>query len=251
MNQFSLGLCSVSFRGHTPKEILEEMQKASLNLIEWGSDLHAPANSPEALEKIANLQKEYGVTCHSYGTYFRVGVHPAVEIYPYIRAARALGTRTLRLWAGEKDSEDFSPEEKEAFFNECRTLAEIAKNEGVVLCTECHNKTYTNCYESALELMRETHSPHFRTYWQPNQFRSEEENVLAAKTLSPFTENVHLFHWRGKEKHPLCDGKEIWKTYLSQFTGKEALLLEFMPDGKLTTLKREAYAAREILEELG
>lgn len=226
------------------------MKKASLDLIEWGSDLHAPANSPEHLSKLADLQKEYGVTCHSYGTYFRIGVQSSLEIYPYIQAAKLLGTRTLRLWAGEKNSEDFSVKEKEAFFKECRALAEIAKNEDVVLCTECHNKTYTNRYESALELMRETHSPHFRTYWQPNQFRSEEENLLSAKALSPFTENVHLFHWQGKEKYPLLEGKEIWKRYLSRFSGKEALLLEFMPDGKLDTLTREANAAREILEEL-
>ena len=129
-------------------------------------------------------------------------------------------------------------------------MAEIAKDEGVILCTECHNKTYTNRCESASELIREVSSPHFRTYWQPNQFRSEEENILSAKALSPFTENIHLFHWQGKEKYPLLEGKEIWKRYLSCFSGKEALLLEFMPDGKLDTLKREADAAREILKEL-
>ena len=37
-----LGLVSVSFRGHTPREILEEMKKVGLSCIEWGSDVHAP-----------------------------------------------------------------------------------------------------------------------------------------------------------------------------------------------------------------
>jgi sugar phosphate isomerase/epimerase len=250
MKQYSLGLCSVSFRKHTPLEILSEMQKASLQIIEWGSDIHAPADNEKALSDLVKLQQEYGVTCSSYGTYFRIGITPAEELSTYIHAAKILGTKTLRLWAGNKDSRDFDGEEKEAFFKECRLLAELAEAEGVKLCMECHNKTYTNFYQSALELMQKVNSDHFRMYWQPNQFREDDENVTAAKLLSPYTENIHIFHWQGKEKLPLSEGKEIWKTYLSHFSGKETLLLEFMPDGKLSSLKREADAARKILEEL-
>ena len=249
MKHFSIGLCSVSFRKHSPTEILEEMKRAELSRIEWGSDVHAPAENLDTLQKIVDLQREYGVFCHSYGTYFRIGIHPVEEIYSYIRAAQVLGTTTLRLWAGDKNSEDFTSAEKEHFFKDCRALANIAEEEGVTLCMECHNKTYTNRFCAALELMQAVDSPNFRMYWQPNQFRSEEENNLAAKALSPFTENIHLFHWQGKEKYPLLDGKEIWKTYLNHFSGTKTLLLEFMPDGKIESLKREADSARKILEE--
>jgi len=45
----------------------------------------------------------------------------------------------------------------------------------------------------------------------------------------------------------LREGVEIWKEYLSCFAGRRTLLLEFMPDGKMETLKREAAALREIV----
>lgn len=250
MKHFFMGLCSVSFRKHTPKEILEAMQTAGFDRIEWGSDIHAPADDRERILSLVKMQKEYGVTCSSYGTYFKVGVHSAEELLPCVRAAKLLGTNVLRIWAGEKNSEDLTEEEKKDFFAQCRLLANIAAGEGVVLCTECHNKTYTNHYESALELMRAVDSPHFRTYWQPNQFRDDEYNVAAAAALSPYTENVHVFHWIGKEKLPLTQGKEIWKQYLNRFRGSETLLLEFMPDGRLDTLQDEANALKSILEEL-
>lgn len=250
MKRFSTGLCSVSFRKHTPKEILEAMQRAGLDRIEWGSDLHAPADDKDRLLSLVKMQKEYGVTCSSYGTYFKVGVHSADEVTSYIHAAKHLGTSILRIWAGEKNSEDLTETEKKDFFAQCRLLAEIARREGIVLCTECHNKTYTNRYESALELMRAVDSPHFRTYWQPNQFCDTAYNLAAAEALAPYTENVHVFHWIGKEKFPLAQGKEIWQQYLNRFRTAETLLLEFMPDGRLDTLQNEANTLRGILEEL-
>ena len=70
---YNLGLCSVSFRKHTPEEILRAMKDAGLSVIEWGSDVHCP---PEKAEELAKLQKQYGIACCSYGTYFRLGVTP-------------------------------------------------------------------------------------------------------------------------------------------------------------------------------
>ena len=58
--------------------------------------------------------------------------------------------------------------------------------------------------------------------------------------------NVHVFNWKGTEKYPLKDGGDIWRTYLSCFDGGKNLLLEFMPDDKLESLKAEAEALREI-----
>ncbi|MBE6712287.1 MAG: hypothetical protein E7580_02070 [Ruminococcaceae bacterium] len=250
MKKFPIGLCSVSFRKHSPAEILQEMQRASLNVIEWGSDIHAPAGDEKALKELASLQALYGVTCSSYGTYFKIGTTPAEKLTDYIRAARILGTSVLRLWAGSKNSEEFDEGEKEAFFKECLTLATLATKEGVTLCMECHNKTYTNRFQSALELMQAIHSSHFRMYWQPNQFRSDEENLASAEALAPYTENIHLFHWRGKEKFPLAQGKALWKNYLKHFQGNQTLLLEFMPDGRLESLNTEADCAKMIREEM-
>lgn len=222
---------------------MRAMKEVGLSVIEWGSDVHCP---PEKAEALAALQARYGIKCCSYGTYFRLGVTPICELEPYIKAAKALGADVLRLWCGNKNSEDYSESEKMALFAACKASAQIAEAEGVTLCMECHNNTCTNTKESALELMQAVDSRHFQMYWQPNQFRSEEENMAYARQIAASTVNIHVFNWTGKEKYPLCDAKDIWKKYLSCFGGGRNLLLEFMPDDKLESLKREADALKEI-----
>lgn len=242
--RYKLGLVSVSFRSHTPEEILSAMKEAGLSCIEWGSDVHCP---PKKAEALAKLQKQYGIACCSYGTYFRLGETPIEELDGYICAAKMLGTDILRLWCGNKDSETYSAEEKEKLFSECKKAAQTAEKNKVILCMECHNGTYTNTKESAAELINEVNSPSFRMYWQPNQFRSEEENLEYARLLAPSTEHIHVFNWKGKEKYPLRDAKDIWQKYLGCFSADKTLLLEFMPDNNIETLKTEAEALKEIV----
>lgn len=239
----NLGLVSVSFRDRTPQQILAAMKACGLTCIEWGSDVHCP---PQKAEEIAALTKAYGISCCAYGTYFRLGVTPMEQLPAYIAAAKSLNTNILRLWCGDRNSEEYTEDEKAVLFAQCRQAAELAGHSGVVLCMECHNQTYTNRKEAALELMQAIGSPNFRMYWQPNQYQPREENLAYAKLLSPYTDHIHVFNWQGKEKYPLRDGIPNWKTYLSCFEGKRTLLLEFMPDGKLESLEREAAALREI-----
>ncbi len=243
----TLGLVSVSFRKNSPAEILAEMKKADLCCIEWGSDIHAPCTDEGRLRELAALQKEHGIYCCSYGTYFRLGVTPIEELTAYIRAAKLLGTDILRLWCGAQDSEDYTAAQKEALFADCRAAAAIAQEAGVTLCMECHNKTYTNRKEAALELMEAVASPRFRMYWQPNQFRSDEENIAAARLLAPFTTHLHVFNWKEKEKFPLADGIALWREYLAAFKGAHTLLLEFMPKGGLSELCEESAALHSII----
>ena len=243
--RFDLGLCSVSFRNHAPEEILRAMKAAELSVIEWGSDVHCP---PEKAEALAALQKRHGIKCSSYGTYFRLGVMPICELEQYIRAAKTLGTDILRLWCGNKNSEDYTEGEKKELFLACKAAADIAEQNGVVLCMECHNKTYTNSKESAYELIQAINSPCFKMYWQPNQHKSETENLEYARLLSPYTEHIHVFNWKGKEKNPLHDAKLLWQKYLGCFAADKTLLLEFMPDGRIESLKTEADTLKEIVK---
>lgn len=102
---YKSGLCSVSFRKNTPEEILQAMKTAGLEVIEWGSDVHCP---PEKAKEIVLLQNQYGIKCCSYGTYFKIGVTPIEELNKYLVAAKTLGTNVLRLWCGDKNSEDYA-----------------------------------------------------------------------------------------------------------------------------------------------
>lgn len=242
------GLVSVSFRAKTPKEIVSAVRKCGLSCIEWGSDVHAPQTDKERLEEIRRLCVESGISVSSYGTYFKIGVNKTAELEEYIKAAKLLGTNILRLWCGTKGYGEYSPEEFKALICECREIAAVAKKSAVKVCMECHNGTVTDCKEGALALMREVGSDSFRMYWQPNQYKTEEENLGYACLIAPYTEIIHVFNWAGEEKYPLKDAADIWKKYLACFAEDIPLLLEFMPDGKIESLETEAKALFGIAE---
>ena len=244
----NLGLVSISFRELSPERILEETKKAGLSFVEWGSDVHAPSDNTEKLAELVRLQHKYGISCCSYGTYFRLGVNNTEELQKYIDAAKLLGTDILRLWCGNKASEEYSPEEEGLLFEECKKAALIAEKNGVTICMECHNGTYTDSKDAAIKLMKTVDSPAFRMYWQPNQFLSTEENLKYARLLSSFTKVIHVFNWTQDERYPLSEAKALWKEYLSYFNKNQTLLLEFMPDDSINSLKAEAESLREITE---
>jgi len=242
-----LGLVSISFRDKTPKEILIAMKNAGLSYIEWGSDVHAPKDDIEKINEIIKLQEEYGIECCSYGTYFRLGETPLEELEGYIKTAKLLGTNILRLWCGVKNRHNLTAEEKEKLFSDCKKAAEIAEKRKAVLCLECHNNTYTEDLNGALEIIEYVNSPFFCMYWQPNQFREFNENMEYAEKIAPYTKHIHVFKWRGQKKFSLYDGIEEWKSFLKFFGDYSNLLLEFMPDNNIESLKREADALREIV----
>ena len=243
---YRLGLVSISFRKHSPEEIILAAKEAGLECIEWGSDVHAPYNDTEKLNAVVASQKKYCIYCSSYGTYFRLGTTPIEELPQYIRAAKTLGTDILRLWCGDKGSAEYTEEEKQVLFAECKKAAEIAERHSVTLCMECHNHTFTDEIETATELIETVNSPFFRMYWQPNQFRTIEQNMNYAKRISKYTRHIHVFNWSGDERYPLEESVEIWKKYLENFKGERVLLLEFMPDDDIESLSREADALRRI-----
>ena len=240
---YKFGLVSVSFRKHSPEDILKAMNTAGLKYIEWGSDVHVPTGNAE---KIALLQEKYGILCSSYGTYFRLGEHNICELDKYISTAKVLGTRVLRLWCGTKSSENYTEEEKNHLFCECQKAAELAKLNDVVLCLECHNNTYTDKITNTLELMKFVNSPNFRMYWQPNQYVSEDENINYAKHIAEYTEHIHVFNWNKDEKYPLILAEDIWKEYLGCFDKDKTLLLEFMPTDSIESLGAEADSLKKI-----
>jgi len=243
---FDTGLVSVSFRPLMPEQVAAAAVNAGLNHVEWGSDVHAPYNDPQRLAQIVALQEQYGIRCCSYGTYFRLAVTPMEELPGYIQAAKMLGTDILRLWCGTKRADECTAEERDYLFDQCRQAAAIAEKEGVTLCMECHMKTYTETKEGALELMKAVDSPAFKMYWQPNQRRTIAENVEYARLLREYITHIHVFQWKQKQRFPLAEGVEEWKTYLRQLPGDHMLLLEFMPDDDVKSLPAEAETLRTI-----
>ena len=247
---FSSGLVSISFRDQTVDAIVHAAAKYQLNSIEWGSDVHAPSTDILRLQHIASLQHQHGLTCCSYGTYFRLGHTPLQELPQYIKAAKILNTNTLRLWAGRKKAADCTEEERTNLFSQCQQAAALAEEYGVILCLECHRRSYTETLDGALELMHHVNSPHFRMYWQPNPEISISDNLDYIKALNPYITHLHVFNWSADQRYPLQEGLDTWKEYLSPLSGDHHLLLEFMPDDRIESLASEASALHKLIQHL-
>lgn len=244
---YKAGLVSISFRKHSPEEILSEMKKAGLGYIEWGSDVHAPVGEPGRVAEVVRLQREAGITCCSYGTYFRLGENDPEEIRDYIAVAKQLGTDVLRLWAGRKSHLNVTEEERERLFADTKRVVAIAEELGAVICLECHRNTYTEHLAGTLELLDAIPSESFRMYWQPNPDVSFEENLTYLRAVSSRLAHLHVFYWSAKEHLPLSGGVAEWHRYLADLTGEHGALLEFMPDNLLSSLSTEASALFEIV----
>lgn len=234
------GLVSVSFRALSPEVILREMKRAGLSFIEWGSDVHAPKDDKVKLREISEMQKEYGVSTSSYGSYFRLGESDVGELEGYLSAAKMLSADTLRIWSSNN---------KTRIFEDASRAVKLAEEYGVVIALECHLGTFTERVEDNLALIKFINSESLKTYWQPFQTRTFEENLSYAERVSDFTRVIHVFNWKSDKRFPLIEGKDEWKAYLEKFKGERTLLLEFMPSDKIEELVREAEALRKISEE--
>lgn len=245
---FKPGVVSVSFRSLSAEDVIKITKEAGLEAIEWGSDVHAPATDKEALCRIAKLQKEAGLYCSSYGTYFKLGENSTDELIFYIEAAKILGTNILRLWCGKKNYEEHTDEEKGFIIEESRKAAKIAEREGVILCMECHRSSFTNSIAGALDLMKSVNSSAFRMYWQPSTTADLEANIESARAISPYTVNLHVFYYENRKPCPLELGLGDWDKYLSCFSGDKHLLLEFMPDKKPESLGCQAASLLKLIK---
>ena len=250
MGLYKKGIASISFRNHTPEEILLASKKAGLDCVEWGSDFHAPYNDLESLKKLVTLQDELGIYCSSYGTYFKIGVSNIEELKEYISAAKILGTDTIRVFCGNKRCDRYPKKEKAFIISECKRVAEIAQKSNVTVCLERHNNSYTETIEGALELMETINSPNFLMYWQPNQFVPVEENIKYAKMIAQYVKNIHVFNWSYDDRCSLSEGVDTWVEYLEYFENDKILLLEFMPDDSLDSLEKEVVSLCEITKRM-
>ena len=178
-----------------------------------------------------------------------MGTNRPEEIKPYISAAKILGTNILRIWCGCQGSERCRKCGKHNLFDEAMQLTKIAEEENVILCLEFHPNTFSDCMESSLQVMKSVNSPHFKMYWQPNQFESFGANITEAKALADYVENIHVFNWFGSDRFPLADAVDKWKEYANIFKGDRYMLLEFVPDNKIESLKIEAEALMKIVGE--
>jgi len=253
---FKTGVVSVTFRKLAAEKILTLASEARLTGIEWGGDIHVPHGDMDAALDVKFLTDEASLDNISYGSYYKMtGSHE--EWNEVLMCAESLCVPNVRVWAGNKGSADTSPSERKRIIAEAQMIADMLEFDGgTSISFEYHSGTLTDTPESAVELVKSIDRGNVKLYWQPNQFRSHEDNLKGLDLVMPYLSNVHLFAWEGHEKFMLEHHRQRWIEYLDRIKlynekSECALIMEFVKDDSPEQFKRDAEELHNIIRLVG
>ena len=243
------GLCSVTFRALSADKVAELAVKAGLDCIEWGADIHVPPDNPDNARKVAKICRDLNIDTPSYGSYYRLdgGDFDSVS-----ETAEILGARDIRVWAGIKDAELFTLKEYGLLVKDLKRIAATAASRGQNVCFEHHFDTYGNNAANVKKLIEDAGENNVFTYWQPLYWlhgKTENEKELNLKdliSLKGLIKNVHVYNWKGRQRLPLSDAMEDWKSYF-KLTEAENCYLEFVRGDDETAFFEDAKCLAELI----
>lgn len=207
-----IGFTTVTFRKKSRREICEIAKNNFIKYIEWGGDIHLPPDDEIALHEIISLQKEFGLTAISYGSYYRLGTNNYSLWEKIVNIADKIGAKIIRIWQGDCSSQNVSKEKMQAMVNETKRLADIADKKGLIVAFEFHKNTNNDNGKSAVEFLQAVNKHNVKTYWQPFSTSEDIENL---KAVLPYLVCVHIFEWNEKgHRYSLKHGVDKWRAYL-------------------------------------
>jgi sugar phosphate isomerase/epimerase len=247
------GLCSVTFRQFTAEEVIALVSKAELAAIEWGGDVHVPHGDLACAKEIAKRCADAGIATPTYGSYFRTD--PAAELPEFsavLDSAQALGAKTIRIWAGQKESAQMTEDDWKSLIDESLRVAALAGEAGCEVAFEYHLHTATDDNAAVERLLREADHPAVRTYWQPRQKLTTEERLESLRAVLPKLAHLHVFQWVGDpiERRPLAEGVDAWSQYFQladTVEGERFAFLEFVPEDSAQSFFADAAALSAML----
>lgn len=247
------GLCSVTFRDLTAEQIIELAVKADLEGIEWGGDIHVPPGDYNRAAEISQMTIQAGLEIISYGSYYRVGCENEnrVSFEEILQTAVELKAPEIRVWAGNRGSEDANETYWEAVISDSRKVASLAEMNGVKVNYEYHGGTLTDTKESAHRLMNEVDHHNTGLYWQPAVGLDVESRIESIKTLNRWLTHLHVFYWIGKERFPLNEGEQEWLRYLHTLeviADNRYVMLEFVKENDQEQFLQDAKTLNHFLK---
>lgn len=189
MNSFKLGLCSVTFRKKSAAQVVLIAKKAGIRYIEWGGDIHI-TNADEA-RIVKSLCDNEDIKISSYGSYFNSKDFDKNKWEQVCNIAKIMDAASVRIWLGNKNSEDTSEKEYRKLLENTKKMCDIAAGYGLTVCPECHDNTFNNNTDAILRFKSELKKDNFRTYFQSRYFRMEYDLDRIDRTFE-IIENVHV-----------------------------------------------------------
>ncbi|MDF3131060.1 TIM barrel protein [Kiritimatiellaeota bacterium B1221] len=248
------GLVSISFRKLSAGDLIEEVVKAGQQGVEWGGDVHVPHGDTAKAEQVARWMGDAGLESAAYGSYYRLAEADSPEIEAVLDAAEALGTSTVRVWAGKKASADADEAYRDAVKADTRRICSLAAKQNLRIAFEYHGNTLTDSIDSAGELLNDLQIDNLDSLWQPPNGQPEEICEKSLQAILPRISNVHVFHW-GKgfmDRYALAEGKTRWQRYFELLQAEQKprwALMEFVKDDALAQYHEDAKVLAEILKK--
>lgn len=209
-----IGVASVTFRNKTISQVVEIAKNAGVEFIEWGGDVHVKTLDDARFAK--RLCDENNIKISSYGSYYRTGSSDKNEWKEICRIANEMGASSVRIWLGNKDSENFTGSEYEELLEEMNFLCSKAKEYNLFVCPECHDNSFNNNTEAILKLKKDLNCHNFKTYFQSRYLRFDYDIERIEKTFD-FIENFHI-SYRDLKKEQCFKKKD--KNYLDKLIKK-------------------------------
>lgn len=246
----NIGFTTVTFRKKSRREICKIAKKNHIEYIEWGGDIHLPPDDENALQEVVSLQKEFGLTAISYGSYYRLGAENYTLWEQIVNIADKIGAKIIRIWQGDCSSQKISEEKIQAMINETKILADIADEKGLTVAFEFHQNTNNDNGKSAVDFLQAVNMPNVKTYWQPFSTNDDTKNL---KAVLPYLVCVHVFEWNEKGyRYSLKHGVAKWTAFLKTLENNKAnpyLIMEFVKRDSRYQFSKDVKTLRQMLKE--
>lgn len=247
------GLCSITFRELSADELIDLCQKAKVDGIEWGGDVHVPPGDIELARSVRAKTEAAGLSVCSYGSYYRCDSEEGA-FSDVLDSADALGAPVIRVWAGRKGSDESGADYRAEVAEHLKRAVIAAREMDITIALEYHGGTLTDTQASAQQLLEEVGLPGLKLYWQPRTAQGDlNSNLAELKAALPHLAHVHCFHWGQagwKDRRPLLDGTKDWQAYLEpirQLEGDRYVILEFVKDDAPEQFLEDAKVLRSLL----
>ncbi len=238
------GFNTGALRKYDIGRVLSLAQQTQMQAIEWAEQPHAPASLGTKAQELRERAADAGLEPVLYGSYYRLNEpsdSPPLE--QVLDTAAALGTPTVRVWAGKT----YGGEIRESYWNavarEGRRAAEAAAERGLQLAIEFHQNSLNNTEEHWDRLRESIEHPAVKTMWQPLPDEETEKAHGRLKHFIPHLAHIHVYHWEHGVRMAFDRGWQAWLRYVRAFenvSSRHALILQMVEGDTFEHFLRDA-----------